>query len=164
MTDATPRASRAAQFEGIDAGAQHGPQRDRDARWCRLGQGHATVAPLQRAVLEERPDRLADEQRVATRPLVDAARPIGIDGGASHERGETRGLGLGQATQLEALDAGRRRPGRQIAGPGTGQDEQRQLAGELDEGLDQPGARRVEPVQVVDDHDPRSGRRQEART
>ncbi len=123
MIDATPRASRAGRLEGIDARAEHRPQRDRDARRPALDERHAAVAPLERAVLEERPDRLADEQRVAGGPLVDAARAVGIDGRTGDERREPRGLGFGEALQVETLDARTVHPGRDPGRSRPGEDD-----------------------------------------
>ena len=148
-------------FEGVDPRTEDGPQRDRDAGRPALDQRDPAVAPLERPVLEERPDRLADEQRVARRPLVDAADPVGLDRGPGDERRQPGGLGLGEALQVDALDVGPVDPGREPGRSRAGEHDQRAVGRGLDEQLDQRDARRIEPVQVVDDDDARPGERQE---
>ena len=112
--------------QGVDAGAEHGAQGQRDARHGALGQRHAPVVPGQRPVVERRPDRLGDEQRVAGGPLMDAARPIGVEGGPRDLRGELRGLGHGQAGQVDLLDPSLAHPGGPFDRAHRGEDHERQ--------------------------------------
>ena len=126
-----------------------------------LDQRGAAVAPFERAVLQERPDRLADEQRVARGSLVDAADAFGLDRGTGDVRREPGRLGFGEALELDALDISASGPGRDPTRPRAGKDDQRTVGRRVDDQLHQVDARWIEPVQVVDDDDPRSGDGQE---
>ena len=113
------------RLERIDPGSQHGTQRDRQVRDDRLGQGDPTVPPLEGAVLEEGPDGLPDEQRVAARALVDASRVVGIQRGPCDERHKTRRLGFAQARQFEPRDIRLLDPTREHARTGTDEHDER---------------------------------------
>ena len=105
----------------------------------------------ERAVLEERADGLADEQRVPAGPLVDLAGTVRVDGGAGDERRKARRLRLGQPVEIELLHARHGCPVGQCAGSRRGEDQEGVVAASA--------GRRVRPsprstgraMEVVDD-------------
>ena len=104
--------------EPVDARAEHGPQRQGQLGSARFDEHHPPVAQLERAVLDRRPDGLADEQRVALGPLVDLARVVGPERGTRDDRGELRGLRGGETRQVDPFDVRRARP-RRAPDPGA---------------------------------------------
>ena len=148
--------------EGVDPRPEQRPQRHRQARPDRtavVGQPAVRgrrVAPARRPrrppPAEDRPDRLGDEQRVAGRSAGGAAaRRTGPSSAPATTARELAGLGLAEADEAEALDAGERRVGGRRAGPRPEHDRERPLGGDADDLVEHAGARRVQPVEVVDD-------------
>ena len=82
--------------ESVDARAEDRAQSQRQLWRPGLDEPHPPVVQLERPVLDRRPDRLADEQRVALRPLVDLSRIVGVEGGAGDDRRELCRLRLGE--------------------------------------------------------------------
>ena len=82
ITDADLRAPRASASASIRA--EDGPQRDRQDVARTLDEREPAVADRQRAVLEERANRLGHEQRVAAGPLVDGTGVVRVERGTRH--------------------------------------------------------------------------------
>ena len=109
------------------------------------------------SVVEDHPHRLGDEQRVARRSDMEAPRVDRVDGRPREGRRQLGRVSLIEAVQPNALEARNRRHGRTWMRSHAEQEDQREAAGEPDELVDHPGARGIEPLQVVDDDDPRAG-------
>jgi len=112
---------------------------------------------VERPILQECAHRLADEEGVAGGPLVDASRSVRVHGRLSHDRGQAGGLRFVEAAQVEMPDIGVCGPTGKRSGTRRRDHDQRMARTAFDDELDHADARRVEPLQVVDDDDARPG-------
>jgi hypothetical protein len=122
--------------------------------------GPAVALALQRAVLDEHADQLADEERVALAGREHAARDRGRELlGADHARGEPHRCAAVEAGERDHVgdETSRRRERRarvaQLRAPRR-EHEQRHAAAPLDQVLDQVEQQRLRPLEIVDrEHD-----------
>ena len=79
-------------IKAVDARPEDRTQSQRKTRRTGLDQRHPAIPELERAILDRRPDGLADEQRIAFGPVVDPLGIVGVERSAGDDRGKTRRL------------------------------------------------------------------------
>ena len=143
--------------QDVDARAEERPKVDRDAPDTgRILEVEPAVAHDERAILDERPDRLTDEQWVASRSIVDPAGRLVAEFRACDSRRQplrTAGVETAQFHDLHVLQAGPHRHGPRSR---SGKDDDRQLGHDRHQPFEERFARWIDPVQVVHDDHPRT--------
>ena len=125
-----------------------------DAR--RVAELEAPVAHDKCVVLEQGADRLDHEERVAAGALVEPVGGLVPERRPRHRCGEATGPPTVEPAELEQLDVGERRPGRDRAGSRRHEDREGHVRDDLDELVEERPARPVRPMDVVDDDRARS--------